>query len=270
MRKRVFAAVLCLVMLCAGAAMGDTCKHEHTILTQGGHYYPYSTTLHVIYDDYFTYCLDCGTVLDSSVWMDGYYEPHTFNSEGVCTACGYKEGTTPSTTIIKGNEPIEVDGEILTPQRVTMNNPAISVRRASYAGPGDQYESTGGFELYKISAVYAWMIDGDYVLVDMHYRTLKRCTVYIHRKYFDASSLRNVPEIELTSIGSAKLNKTVTPAMFPASDRRMFNASDAKLEKGASVPVFMERGGYLFCQFKCKDGKEARGWIPVDATDWIK
>lgn len=157
-----------------------------------------------------------------------------------------------------------VGDRIITPIKLSINLLSnADSRHFSYSGPGKQFESTGGFKPMQIWSTYAWFIEGDYVLTDVSYQTVKRCTVYLKKSAFN--SLDGVPEIDLNQIAQpAAVTGDTVPSMFPRNNRRMFDAKTVSLTAGTPVIAFFEKDGWYYCEFTSKNNKPARGWIQKD------
>lgn len=141
-----------------------------------------------------------------------------------------------------------------------------SRRFQSTFGPGKNYPGAGAYKPYKVTSATALMREGDYVLVDMSYKTVGRRILY-----FKASSLTNasVEEVRLRAYPATTM-ATIQPLFGPgyAYDEvevTMQNKTTAKVTIGAGtrVSVFFEANDWVFAEFNCAIGL-IRAWLPAD------
>ncbi len=228
---------------------------------------------HAIEDLIRYYCPDCGELYWETVPGSAVYSPHEFDEDGYCMRCGYNKNTgkfSPRQTEVdpastKGT--ITVGDRIIAPIKLKIRLlDSADSRHPTYAGPGKEYESTGWYQPMKIRSMYAWFIEGDYVLTDVSYETIKRCTVYLKKSAF--ISVDGVPEIDLNQLAQPGTVTTDTlPSLFPRNNRRMYEEKTVKLSAGAPVTVFFEKDGWYYCEFTSKNRKPARGWIQTKSVN---
>lgn len=245
------------------------CKHPnaHFELSQQMPSFFINPELHALEEHNMYYCPDCGEIYWDITPGTAIYEKHDFNEYGICTVCGYNKNTgefsSPQTETdpVSAKGTITIGGRIITPIKLDIKFlSSADSRHESFSGPGKGYESTGGFKPMKIWSTYAWFIEGDYVLTDVSYQTVKRCTVYLKKSAFE--SLNGVPEIDLNQVAQpATLTESTVPSMFPRNNRRVFDEKVARLSAGTSITVFFEKDGWYYCEFTSKNNKPARGWI---------
>ena len=141
-----------------------------------------------------------------------------------------------------------------------------SRRYQSMFGPGKHYPGAGAYKPYKVTSATALMREGDYVLVDMSYKTVGRRILY-----FKVSSLTNasVEEVRLQAY-PATATTTIQPLFGPGYaydevDVTTKNKTTAKVTIGAGtrVSVFFEANGWVFAEFNCSIGL-IRAWLPAD------
>lgn len=145
------------------------------------------------------------------------------------------------------------------------SNACESFRYQSYFGPGKSYPDAGAYKPYKVTSMKALFREGDFVYVDMSYRTVgRRCL------YFRANALTNddVDERDLVSC-SARTTKELQPRFGPGNEYDgVIRTSSAgktykvKLRKNTAVEVFFETDGWVFAEFSCELGT-IRAWIPA-------
>ena len=139
-------------------------------------------------------------------------------------------------------------------------------RYPSYFGPGKSYPDAGSYKPYKVTSMKALFREGDFVYVDMNYRTVgKRCL------YFKANALTNddVDELDMEAY-SARTTKELQPRFGPGKEydgviRTTYDGKTykVKVRKGTSVEVFFETDGWVFAEFSCELGT-IRAWIPAN------
>ena len=215
-------------------------------------------------------CPDCGELYWEIKPGSAVYGSHEFDEDGICTICWYNKNTGAFSSSQTDLDPVSSKGavtvgdKIITP--IKLNIRLLSDadgRHYSCSGPGKQYESTGGFKPMKVWSTYAWFIEGDYVLTDVSYQTVKRCTVYLKKSAF--TSVDGVPEIDLNQLAQpAAVTEKTVPSMFPRNNRRMFDEKTVSLSAGTPVTVFFEKDGWYYCEFTSKSNNPARGWIQKD------
>ena len=228
--------------------------------------------MHALEEHIRYYCPDCGELYWEILPGSAVYEPHDFDENGICTRCWYDRNTgmftspqtMPDPFSAKGT--ITVGGQIITPIKLEIKLlGSADDRHYSFSGPGKEYESTGGFKPMKVWSTYAWFTEGDYVLTDVSYQTVKRCTVYLKKSAF--KSVNGVPEIDLNQLAQpAAVTVDTVPSMFPRNNRRMFDEKTVKLSAGTSVTVYFEKDGWYYCGFTSKNKKPARGWIQKESV----
>ena len=147
-----------------------------------------------------------------------------------------------------------------------------SMRHQSYFGPEKGYPGAGAYKPYKVTSMKALLKEGDYVLVDMSYRTVGRRILY-----FKASSLTNdyAESIDMQTTYPATTTASVQPLFGPGSYydkvvRKIRNSQtgETRIEKvildaGTNVNVFFEADGWVFAEFNCAIGT-IRAWLPAN------
>ena len=151
-----------------------------------------------------------------------------------------------------------------------LNSP--DARHQSYIGPnGGNYDGAGAYKPAKVTSAKALFREGDYVLVDMSYRTVGRRCVY-----FKASSLTNahVDEANLTAypaVTTESVQAFYGPGtMYNSVVKKVKNArnetihEEVWLSAGTSIDVFFEANGWVFAEFYSTVGL-TRAWLPVSS-----
>ena len=149
-----------------------------------------------------------------------------------------------------------------------------SMRHQSTFGPGAGYPGAGAYKPYKVLSAKALVREGNYVLVDMSYKTVGRRCVY-----FKASALTNSDAEEMEPAGwAARTTKNVNPRFGPGygydSVTKTVNDPEEgrnivtalELGAGTRAEVFFETNGWVFAEFNCVMGR-IRAWIPADAVE---
>ena len=260
---------------CTKCGYTQNCSHPNRELYwtfQYPQFYDYKE--HIIPLEHLYYCPDCGDYWWVTEPGKTRYEPHTFDETGTCTQCWYNkeyDELAPNPSIMP-EDPVakkaivQIDSSIIKPIRLDVRKlDTADSRHFSYAGPGQEYESTGGYQPRKIRDAYGWFMEGDYILTDISYATLKRSMVYLKKSAF--TSTEGIPVIDLSQSGQpGTVTVETVPSMFPQKNRRMFGEKDAKLTAGTKITVYFERDGWYYCEFICTDKKPARGWLPKDSV----
>lgn len=134
-------------------------------------------------------------------------------------------------------------------------------RYQSTFGPG-KYPGAGAYKPYKVTSMTALMREGEYVLVDMSYKTVGRRILY-----FKASSLTNATAEEMYYTPcSATTTTTIQPMFGPGyAYDEVTDQKNNRVTIGAGnrVSVFFEANGWVFAEFSCSLGM-IRAWLPAD------
>ena len=135
-----------------------------------------------------------------------------------------------------------------------------SRRYQSTFGPG-KYPGAGAYKPCKVTSATALFREGDFVLVDLDYKTVgRRCL------YFKSSALSNpnVEQVTLTPT-TAVLTADVQPTFGPGYQYDGIDHDNKRivLRQGTMVNVFFEADGWVFAEFGCQLGT-IRGWIPMN------
>ena len=143
-------------------------------------------------------------------------------------------------------------------------------RHQSYFGPNRNYAGAGAYKPYKVISATALFREGDFVLVDLDYKTVGRRCVY-----FKASSLVNasVESVNLTpyrAVTTAAVQPTFGPGyQYDGVEQTVINPKTGaqvtkriELGRGSLVNVFFETDGWVFAEFGCALGTIC-GWIPA-------
>ena len=137
-----------------------------------------------------------------------------------------------------------------------------SRRYQSTFGPGRSYPGAGAYKPYKVTSMTALMREGEYVLVDMSYKTVGRRILY-----FKDSSLTNaMAETANYPAYSAVTTTWIQPMFGPgyAYDEVEDQKNNrVTLGAGNRVNVFFEANGWVFAEFGCSLGV-IRAWLPAD------
>lgn len=146
-------------------------------------------------------------------------------------------------------------------------------RHQSYAGPdGKAYSGTGAYKPFKVSSATALFREGNYVLVDITYKTVGRRCVY-----FKSSSLVNdaVESVTLESV-PAKVKVEIQPSYGPGAyydelektitEKNKTRTDSVLLEPGTEIKVFFETNGWVFAEFNCSLGL-VRAWLPAETVE---
>ncbi len=261
--------------MCTECGYTENCTHPDPILDyslQFAQYYDYQQHYYPLLYRY--YCLSCGYLWWEVQPGETKYEPHTFDETGTCTMCWYNkeyDKLAPNPNILPDNPVakkgmVQVGSSVITPIRLEIRKlDTADSRHDSYAGPGREYESTGGYQPRKIRDAYGWFMEGDYVLTDISYATLKRSMVYLKKSAF--TSTNGIPVIDISeNAHPGTVTVEAVPSMFPQKNRRLFSEQDAKLAAGTEITVYFEKDGWYYCEFTCTDKKPARGWLPKDSV----
>lgn len=144
-------------------------------------------------------------------------------------------------------------------------------RHQSFFGPAAQYPGAGAYKPGRVTDAIALFREGDYVLVDLSYRTVGRRCVY-----FRTSSLsKGTVEEEKMKAYPAQILESVQPKFGPGAvyddvEQTVRNpwtgvASryPVELRAGCDVSVFFETDGWVYAEFSCVIGL-IRAWIPVE------
>ena len=139
--------------------------------------------------------------------------------------------------------------------------PSESQRHQSYFGPNRNYPGAGAYKPYKVTSATALFREGDFVLVDLDYKTVgRRCL------YFKSSALSNpnVEQVTLTPT-TAVLTADVQPTFGPGYQYDGIDHDNKRivLRQGTMVNVFFEADGWVCAEFGCQLGT-IRGWIPMN------
>lgn len=146
-----------------------------------------------------------------------------------------------------------------------------SKRHQSYFGPNSNYSGAGAYKPYKVISATALFREGDYVLVDLSYKTVGRRCVY-----FKSSALSNAGGNYMTLTGhSATTTVSVQPKFGPGyeyDDVVKKNQSNGRtttenvvLGSGTWVNVFFETRGWVFAEFGSSLGT-IRAWLPANTV----
>ena len=201
------------------------------------------------------YCGNCGMSRDSEF----------------CPDCGARRPAGGSETISDEGWPVM---QLAGAQTALQNLGDESKRHQSFFGPNRKnYGGAGAYKPYKVTRATALFREGDYVLVDMSYRTVGRRCVY-----FRAGSLTNsqVDSVTLTP-HPALVNSTVQPLYGPGTEydpvvnnvsnpqTGKVNTQQVYVEAGSRVNVLLEARGWVFAEFSCALGT-IRAWLPADTV----
>ncbi len=168
-------------------------------------------------------------------------------------------------------------------------------RHLSYCGPANEYPDGGAYKPAKVSKMTALFREGNFVFVDMSYKTVgKRCL------YFKASSLSDPnPNVERISLQGyeAETTQVLVPLYGPGSEYNTvtqlvaskyegwsiedlasafggsYETSQALqptkttiyLDAGTALSVYFETDGWVFAEFHCSLG-DIRAWLPADSV----
>ena len=144
-------------------------------------------------------------------------------------------------------------------------------RYASSFGPDASYPDAGAYKPYKVTKAMALFREGDYVYVDMDYRTVgKRCLYFRDYALTDA----DVEQITLESY-PAHTTTEVQPRFGPGTEydgviqtvedyeMGLVQTHKVKIKAGTSVRAFFEMNDWVFAEFDSALGV-IRAWIPAD------
>ena len=148
-----------------------------------------------------------------------------------------------------------------------------SMRHQSFFGPGKRYPGAGAYKPYKVTRATALFREGDYVLVDMSYKTVGRRCVF-----FKASSLTNASAEEMSlKAYPASVTRTVEAKYGPGNeydtvvkdtrnpDTGSANRQYIRLSSGEKINVFFQTGNWVYAEFNCALGL-IRAWLPTDSV----
>ena len=166
-------------------------------------------------------------------------------------------------------------------------------RHQAYFGPDNSYSGAGAYKPAKVISARALFQEGQYILVDMDYRTAGRRCVY-----FRYSSLNKANSIEMLNPEAypAVTTTFLMPLLGPGNDystvvqttpskyeglslaelASLFGGSyeimealkaernTIVLDQGTDVSVFFETSnGWVFAEFSCDLGR-IRAWLPAE------
>ena len=147
-----------------------------------------------------------------------------------------------------------------------------SRRYQSTFGPGKNYPGAGAYKPYKVTSATALMREGDYVLVDMSYKTVGRRILYFKDTSLTNSAVESVylqayPAVTTTTIqplfGPGYAYDKVTMTVQGKQDKK---SVDITIGAGNRVSVFFEVNGWVFAEFNCSLGL-IRAWLPADRVE---
>ena len=260
---------------CIRCGYTENCSHPNRELDYSLQSPQFFSNMEHSYPLYYRYyCPSCGELWWEIQPGKTYYEAHTFDETGTCTICGYnkeQDPLAPNINILPENPAAkrgtaQIGNTVITPVRLDIRKfDSPDSRHYSYAGPGSGYESTGGYLPQKIRDAYGWFMEGDYVLTDISYATLKRSMVYLKKSAF--TSTDGIPAVDISQNAQpGTVTADTVPSMFPRKNRRMFSEQTARLAAGTEITVYFEKDGWYYCEFACNDKLPARGWLPKDSV----
>lgn len=146
-----------------------------------------------------------------------------------------------------------------------------SQRHQAYYGPNGNYPGAGGYKPYKVVSATALFREGDYVLVDLDYKTVgRRCL------YFKYSAITSAAADQVSLIAyPAVTTSTVQPKFGPGYEydsvvkKNQSNGSTMQenvvIGSGTQLSVFFEMNGWVFAEFGSILGT-IRAWLPANTV----
>ena len=134
-------------------------------------------------------------------------------------------------------------------------------RFQSYFGPSRHYPGAGAYKPYKVTSATALLREGDYVLVDMSYKTVGRRILYFKDTSLTNASVQSVNLRGYSAMTTASVQPMFGPGyIYDAVEDQKGNS--VTLGAWNYVTVFFEADGWVFAEFSCVLGT-IRAWLPA-------
>lgn len=145
-----------------------------------------------------------------------------------------------------------------------------STRRQAYYGPNQDYPGAGAYKPYKVTSAAAILREGDYVLVDMDYKTVGRRILYFKASLLTNSSVESVSLKAYPAVTTGDVQPYFGPGYFYDEVEKntenprtgVICTEKVTVGAGTAINVFFEADGWVFAEFGCSLGT-IRAWLPV-------
>lgn len=146
--------------------------------------------------------------------------------------------------------------------KVSLKEEYPNTRLQTRCAPSGTSAGAGAYVENKITSCQAFFIEGNYVYIELHYKTVAPRRLYIAKKYIYRIHTLDVPKVTLSGY-NAVLDSSVTARFGPGIMYDEFR--EAELSSGLQITVFYEENGWVFAEFPCSLGY-VRGWLPADVV----